>query len=366
MGTIVSANNAMRSQSSGALEAKYDIQSLQSHLSYDVLRRRNIGGSISRISSNIDSLHGRIQTIVSTIDASVTKYNTAENSLLKKSSQVGSSQARNGQTLITLPVKPPSIPSLKEILKELGIGDTDRLSEEELNLLQTLWKDIKENISDGWVENTVQEFIVKALESSGSLSLNLASLINVATAIAKGPVSSNSFVILNPSVIGGTNRLMQAGGRFGTFINSVGGQYGLAVLGGILDFSLMVKAGESTGTALVKSTSHVIVGSLAGNVGRVIGTCAGSLIPIPVVGPVVGGAVGFATGILISTVSCAVIDAVIDNREKIIEKVTDTVEVVVDATVDFIEESGEKVKDFFYDVGDALSFGWDSLGSIFG
>lgn len=59
------------------------------------------------------------------------------------------------------------------------------------------------------------EMLTNIFEASGATLNSFASFVNTATAIAKGPESASSFVVLNPNVADTTGVLAQYGSTLG-------------------------------------------------------------------------------------------------------------------------------------------------------
>lgn len=249
-------------------------------------------------------------------------------------------------------------------MNALGLSSTGVKSAEAETLIDTLWEDLCNGFKDNIIDDTKSGLVDEGLESGGNwIAQIVAGRINIQNAIAHGPATANSFVLIDPNIASKTATMAKN--------VSTGLKWGIPIVGGIIDFAGMKIQGEDTGDALIKATAHVGIGLAGGKAGAAIGAAIGSV--IPGAGTVVGGAIGFVAGVAITTVGNAVFDTIYDNREAIGEAISDT----WNAATDWVEEKGrqvgeavdaavDKAKDWLSDVGDAWSSGWKSLGSVFG
>lgn len=253
-------------------------------------------------------------------------------------------------------------------LEILGIDDIKDLSEDAQKQLGTMWKDGTKDLLTDFCENfgsnLRDDIITNTLEASSKVSTSLASFINTATALAKGPAGNTSFVILNPNMVSTTGSLAKYGSVLGKTATCL--SVGLPIWGGVIDYVEMRKDGECVVDAGIKSVAHVGIGLAGGAVGAKFGGFIGSFIPIPVVGTVVGAAVGFLAGVAITTLGNAVYDTLYDNREEIAEFAGEVTQRATEAVNHGLNKLGEKLGTFASGIGKAWSGGWDMLGTICG
>lgn len=202
---------------------------------------------------------------------------------------------------------------IETVLKTLGITD---LTNEGKKVVENSWNNFISSLRGNLKDEVRDEMLTNIFEASGATLNSFASFVNTATAIAKGPESASSFVVLNPNVADTTGVLAQYGSTLGKV--ATGCKIGLPILGGILDFASMRKEGTNLQDATVKAVAHVGIGIVGGEIGAKIGAGIGSLLA-PGVGTVIGAAAGFVLGVVITTAGNAIFDAVYDNKDEIKE-----------------------------------------------
>ncbi|MGT2867008.1 hypothetical protein [Streptococcus fryi] len=125
----------------------------------------------------------------------------------------------------------------------------------------------------------------------------------------------------------------------------------------VYDYTSQVNSGTSEANAMIKTTAHVGIGYMAGNVGAAaglkIGAALGTVaIPIPgvgtVTGAIIGAVAGFAIGVGLSIAGSKFFDTIYD--EHVAER---------------IDNGLKKVNEVARNVGDAVSGWFSSLGSAF-
>lgn len=389
--------NAAKSTANGV---RSDLDWMRGQISSAILNRNNLRERLRKVSVNISNVESRMNRIRITAENGAKRfYNTDRRVAVWKSSmteEIAKKYVRgvglgslvsaevvkqvvdkvelekfdnNKDVELTDSQKKAILKALKNndkraALAAIGISFSSTMNSEEKNLANTLWNDLCEGFKKNIINEGKTGFVNEILESGGNwISQVVAGRININHAVAQGPATGNSFVILDPSVASKTATMTQG--------VATGLKIGIPIVGGIIDFAGMKMNGEETGDALVKATAHVGIGLAGGKAGAAIGAAIGSV--IPGAGTAVGGAIGFVAGVAITAVGNAVFDAVYDNREAIAETISDT----WNAATEWVEETGkqvgeavnkavDKTKDFFSDVGEAWSSGWKSLGSIFG
>ncbi len=394
-GQISSAKTYVSSAKSSFTQTKNGIDS-------KIKNRANIGNRLDIVQSQLSNIDSKIGRIRSTVQSSANQYRSTDDKVeswrkdLKNNVGVGSAgaltsgwasyfkndniskvednafvdglQEKNiANFRLTDAQKEAILKALREKNKEAAmaaLGLSGLKSEEEEKLIDALWEDLKNGFKDNITDNVKSGLVEEGLESGGNwIAQVVAGRINIHNAIAKGPSTANSFVIIDPNVASKTATMAKN--------VSTGLKIGIPIVGGIIDFAGMKMKGEGTGDALIKATAHVGIGLAGGKAGAAIGAAIGSV--IPGAGTAVGGAIGFVAGVAITTIGNAVFDTIYDNREAIGEAISDT----WNAATDWVEEKGkqvgkmvdtavDKAKGWLSDVGDALSSGWKSLGSVFG
>lgn len=280
------------------------------------------------------------------------------------------------------------------VLETMGICSTEELTEEQRNVIGTVWKDLKDSLCENVSGNLLQDVGVAALESSKPIMTSLASFINTATAVAKGPEVANSFIIVNPSVVSKTSGAINMGSKVSSLMSSTAAKIGVPVIGGILDFGCMLHDGEEVEDAAIKAVAHVGIGLAGGAAGAKIGAIIGTVV-FPGIGTVAGAVVGILAGVAITTIGNGLFDAIYDNREaigesisegiaaakewaaeqgeKVEQTVSDVKEYLGEKTAEVgqfvgqkIEQAGDFLEKKVSEIGAAWVSGWNILGSVFG
>lgn len=214
---------------------------------------------------------------------------------------------------------------------------------------------------DGFLGNFGSNLRDKAVEYAGPIMTQTAAGVNLATATARGPKGPNSFVIVNTNVTAKTSKVMQFAAKHGGKFK-VGAQYGLPVLGAVLDYASMRSSGVGKGEAANKAILHTGVGLAGGFAGSKIGAAIGTAIPVPVVGTVVGAVVGFVAGVAITTVGNMIVDYVYDNWDDI----TETAKEIGTAVVDGAKAAGKAVVDGAKCIAEGIGNAASSVGKFWG
>lgn len=136
---------------------------------------------------------------------------------------------------------------IETVLKTLEIID---LTNEGKKVVENSWNNFISSLRGNFKDEVRDEMLTNIFEASGATLNSFASFVNTATAIAKGPESVSSFVVLNPNVADTTGVLAQYGSTLGKV--ATGCKIGLPILGGILDFASMRKEGTNLQDATVK------------------------------------------------------------------------------------------------------------------
>ena len=136
---------------------------------------------------------------------------------------------------------------IETVLKTLEIID---LTNEGKKVVENSWNNFISSLRGNFKDEVRDEMLTNIFEASGATLNSFASFVNTATAIAKGPESASSFVVLNPNVADTTGVLAQYGSTLGKV--ATGCKIGLPILGGILDFASMRKEGTNLQDATVK------------------------------------------------------------------------------------------------------------------
>lgn len=139
---------------------------------------------------------------------------------------------------------------IETVLKTLEIID---LTNEGKKVVENSWNNFISSLRGNFKDEVRDEMLTNIFEASGATLNSFASFVNTATAIAKGPESASSFVVLNPNVADTTGVLAQYGSTLGKV--ATGCKIGLPILGGSLDFASMRKEGTNFGPMPRFSTS---------------------------------------------------------------------------------------------------------------
>lgn len=184
-----------------------------------------------------------------------------------------------------------------------------------------------DRFKEGFWDNFLQELISTIL-TSGSYSI--ASMINMLTALVKGPAGKNSFVILNPNVASSTSK----------FLSTV--SKGLAAIGFAIDFGTQIADGESFGDALIKSGAHL-------GIGVAVGAIIGSIIPGP--GTAAGAIAGLAIGTVITYGVNTLFDYIYDDPQGFLKNAENAWNKATNVVSDVADEIGNAVSGFFGNIG---------------
>lgn len=481
---VINASSKATSAKSKVSGTKNGTESTRCAIDSRILNRNNINGRLVNVKNSIWGIERDIAEIYTAINNGAMKYQEAENRVVAMGQGMGSVyikpapgqentvaqrydsyfhevslEEREGVgSQLTEEQREALLGAIKDndmvaALHALGIENTEEMSEEDFNLLKDMWDNswgaLGDTVNDASgvtgakdaISGIEWDIFTAALESSGPNITKLAGWINTVTAVAHGPQAANSFVIVNPQVASKTASMASVGNKLTTAMNSTAAKVGVPIIGGIIDFGIMVYDGEEVGDAAIKATAHVGIGLAGGALGTKIGAVIGGAIGsvFPGVGTVavgaIGAVVGFVAGVAITTVGNAIFDTVYDNWDNItawadekgqqimdgldtakewaLEKGAEALDAAgkaidatvdwvqekgaealdaagkaIDATVDWVQEKGtaaldaasatidavgdwaqekgEQVKDFFGDIGDAVSGGWNLLGGIFG
>lgn len=125
----------------------------------------------------------------------------------------------------------------------------------------------------------------------------LARIINVRTVTVQSE-GENAFLILDPKTLSKTEVLS----KYGAAVSKTLGVL-IPVVGTVMDFISLKKAGESTGDAFIKANVHTVIGLVGGKAGMTIGTfiaskSVGKKSEIQVV---IGAVIGVPIGLVIAT-----------------------------------------------------------------
>lgn len=180
---------------------------------------------------------------------------------------------------------------------------------------------------DGFWENFIQELMSVLLESG---SYSLASLINMLTALAKGPDGPNSFVILNPNVASSTSK----------FLSTI--SKGLCAIGFAIDFTSQLAGGESLKDALIKSGAHL-------GISVAIGAIIGSVFPGP--GTVAGAVVGLVVGAVITYGVNTLFDYIYDDPQGFLDDVENCWNKATNVISNVTGKIGNAVSSIFGNIG---------------
>ena len=204
---------------------------------------------------------------------------------------------------------------------EIKVNKTEAVEEDENK--PGYWNKFKE----GFWDNFLQELISTILTSG---SYRIASVINMLTALVKGPAGENSFVILNPNVASSTGKFLSAVSK------------GLAAIGFAIDFGTQIADGESFGDALIKSGAHL-------GIGVAVGAIIGSIIPGP--GTAAGAAAGLAIGTVITYGVNTLFDYIYDAPQDFMKNVEKAWDKATDVVSDVADEIGNAVSGLFGNIG---------------
>ncbi|MBE5942192.1 MAG: hypothetical protein E7264_06605 [Lachnospiraceae bacterium] len=195
------------------------------------------------------------------------------------------------------------------------------------------------------------------LTSGGETVARVGGLINVVTATARSASTTNGFVIINPSVMPTTSKMISIGTKVAT-----GAKIGLPIIGGIIDYAGMRSSGVGRGEAANKAIAHTAIGLAGGAAGAKIGAAIGTAIPVPVVGTVVGAVAGFVIGVGITTLGSMAFDYVYDNWDDI----TETAKEIGTAVVDGAKAAGKAVVDGAKCIAEGIGNAASSVGKFWG
>ena len=98
------------------------------------------------------------------------------------------------------------------MLKTLEIID---LTNEGKKVVENSWNNFISSLRGNLKDEVRDEMLTNIFEASGATLNSFASFVNTATAIAKGPESASSLVVLNPNVADTTGVLAQYGSTLG-------------------------------------------------------------------------------------------------------------------------------------------------------
>ena len=116
---------------------------------------------------------------------------------------------------------------IETVLKTLEIID---LTNEGKKVVENSWNNFISSLRGNFKDEVRDEMLTNIFEASGATLNSFAIFVNTATAIAKGPESASSFVVLNPNVADTTGVLAQYGSTLGKV--ATGCKIGLPILGG--------------------------------------------------------------------------------------------------------------------------------------
>ena len=124
----------------------------------------------------------------------------------------------------------------------------------------------------------------------------LARIINISTVTVQSE-GENAFLILDPKTLSKTEVVS----KYGAAVSKTLGVL-IPVVGTVMDFISLKKAGESTEDAFIKANVHTVIGIAGGKVGTVIGTCVASKFAhSETTGIVAGTVMGIPIGLIITT-----------------------------------------------------------------
>lgn len=211
----------------------------------------------------------------------------------------------------------------------------------------------KVNHQKGEYINTAYEVFTNGAEKGVELG---AGIYN-ATVVIKGPEGPNSFIMMDPKYADETLKWS----KISSIIDSKACKIGIPIIGGIIDFIIMLLNGEGIGDAGFKSVAHIGIGGVceaAGKkIGGMIGTAIGSAFPGVgnIIGGVIGSVIGSIIGLVIGKILSDVFDRVYDNPEG----VSDYIGSIWDGTKKWVGDIGNCI-------GDAFVSNWNFIGSVFG
>ncbi|GIO23673.1 T7SS effector LXG polymorphic toxin [Oceanobacillus sp. J11TS1] len=233
-----------------------------------------------------------------------------------------------------------NIPNFLKKLVYNELKTAEALTEEEQN---KLFNQIIGDLLNNFKNTTISDGIANGLEAGGKQVKNLTELIRYHAA-TWGPNTENSFVMYSKNAADKSSQIIK-----GANAVSKVGKFGVPIIGGIIDFSLMKARGEDTGDAAIKSGVHVGIGFG----GAAVGATMGSL--VPGVGTVVGGVIGFVGGALLTAGGNTLFDTIYDNREQIYDTISDVGENIMDAAEQRVKSVGNAVSGFINGLGTVFS-----------
>ena len=156
-----------------------------------------------------------------------------------------------------------------------------------------MWiSDFKDNYEEKffpWVRDAAVGSLGKDMEE-------LARIINVRTVTVQSE-GENAFLILDPKTLSKTEVLS----KYGAAVSKTLGVL-IPVVGTVMDFISLKKAGESTEDAFIKANVHTVIGLVGGQVGKAIGTAiAAEFAQSETTTMVAGSVIGVPIGLAIAT-----------------------------------------------------------------
>ena len=152
------------------------------------------------------------------------------------------------------------------------------------------------DFKDNYIENFFPEVRDAILGNLLKGMKELARIINISTVTVQSE-GENAFLILDPKTLSKTEVLS----KYGAAVSKTLGVL-IPVVGTVMDFISLKKAGESTEDAFIKANVHTVIGIAGGKVGTVIGTCVASKFAhSETTGIVAGTVMGIPIGLIITT-----------------------------------------------------------------
>lgn len=327
------------------------IRSISSNLGFKVASKANIRNRLNQAANQIDAHQRSMSRMRSALIGVLNDYDKTEQKILGNA-KIKKLQAFEPDVMEYSADK--SFKSNREAEKRRmqqlhGGGGSGRLKDADL----TLWDSLKDNFGDDFGGNFLDDLRNAFFEGTGNTIVKVGGLLNIKYAIGSSNTGNTSFVMLNPSVVSKTSKIISVGNKIAT-----GAKYGLPVIGGIIDYASLRNDGESVINAGTKAIAHVGIGLAGGKAGAAIGAAVGSV--IPGAGTAVGAVVGFVAGVAVTTVGNLVFDHVYD---KYLAKHVENAGKAIKETA---KETVNTVKEIAKGIGAAFTSGWNQLGTAFG
>ncbi len=400
--TSIKVSNIINASSKGTTaqnrvsNVESGINSIRGSIDGKILGRNNINGRLINVKNTVGQIENDIAAICAAISNGAIKYQQTENIVVNMSRDLGAVYTKavtqggivsqgysdyfhdvsmENNAIVDKQLTESQQVTIAEAIKNadvetalniLGVSDATELSEEDFNLLKEVYyncgKGLGDTVKDATgvtgakdaISGIEWDVFTAALGASGPNITKFAGWINTSTAIARGPQTANSFVIVNPQVASKTATMTGVGSKLTTAMNSTAAKIGIPVVGGVIDYCIMRSDGEEVGDALVKATAHVGIGLAGGALGAKIGGVVGGIVGsvFPGVGTVavgaIGAVVGFVAGVAITTVGNAIFDTVYDNWDNITAWADEKGQQIADglnAAKDWAIEKGKQIAD---------------------